>query len=199
MARVGLWPVGLATLGGLLVWTGINDPVGGPPQVLRDLLAGKALTPGTPKRVLPDVAPSSPSTMPTGPDTGKSLPGSILGAAIAAHALTFKGARYRWGGTSKSTGIDCSGLVLVCYRDVAGIRLAHDATSQTRRGKLIPRAQCAAGDLVAWGSPARYPHIALAINNSDCMGAWTIGVPAGVQRIDQKMYNGGPSIFRIVT
>lgn len=200
MARIGLWPIGLATVGGVLVWTGINDPTGGPAQVLRDLLAGKTPQPGTPKKVLAEVkaGPVNPDAPAGTAGSGQTIQGSILGAAIAARALTYRGSPYRWGGTSKS-GIDCSGLVLVCYRDVAGIRMAHDATSQTRKGRQITRAQCAAGDLVAWGSPARYPHIAIAINNKECMGAWTWGVPAGVQKIDQRMYNGGPTIFRVVS
>jgi cell wall-associated NlpC family hydrolase len=192
---VNLWPVAMATVGGVLLWTGINDPSGGPLQVARDLIAGKRPTPGAQKSVIGSNPDGIKAGGTAGP-AGNSIQGSIKGAGIAALALTFKGAPYSWGGTSKS-GIDCSGLVLVCYRQVAGIRMAHDATSQTRKGRIIPRAQCAAGDLVAWGSPARYPHIAIAINNTECMGAWTWGVPAGVQKIDQRMYNGLPTIFRV--
>lgn len=202
---LGLWPIGLATVGGVLVWTGINDPPGGPLQVARDLIAGKKPTPGTPTKVLPAAGGGGSSApAPSGSLPGVGVGGVIVdtstgaakGQAIANLALTYKGSRYVLGGTSKS-GIDCSGLVLVCYRQVAGIKMAHDATSQTRKGKIIPRSQCRAGDLVAWGSPVRYPHIAIAISNSQCMGAWTYGVPAGVDKIDLRMFNGGPTIFRV--
>jgi cell wall-associated NlpC family hydrolase len=193
---VSLVPISLAAVGGILVWSGIQDPEGGPVGAVKTLLAGK--TPMARARPSGDAKDGEPPDV-ASPYKGKPLSfsggSSGVGGRVVAAATAYLGAPYRWGGTSKS-GIDCSGLVKVAYASV-GVSMAHDATSQTRKGKIISRASAAAGDLVAWGSPVRYPHIAIVVDSTRCIGAWTYGVPCGYGRIDQKMYNGGPTIFRV--
>jgi cell wall-associated NlpC family hydrolase len=110
-------------------------------------------------------------------------------------ARSYLGTPYRWGGANHD-GIDCSGLVLVAYRDARGITLPHDATGQTRRGKAIPRGSVMPGDLVAYGTPARYPHIAIAVDGSTMIHAPTWGRTVEYGKIDMKL-DGGPTIFRI--
>jgi cell wall-associated NlpC family hydrolase len=194
---VSLWPLSLAAVGGVLLWSGVQDPDGGPVGAVRTLLAGQ-----TP---VPRARPSGDAKDGKAPDVKSPYADKPLsysgggstgaGARVVATAQTYLGAPYRLGGTTKS-GIDCSGLVKVAYAAV-GVSMAHDATSQTRKGKIIPRASAAPGDLVAWGSPIRYPHIALVVDSTRCIGAWTYGTPCGYGRIDQRMYNGGPTIFRV--
>lgn len=183
-----LWAVGLASIGVILVWSGINDPQGGPVQVFKDLLSGKKPTPGA------QTASGAFSKYPTGVWNQGGGGGDIVD-----NAKQYLGAPYRLGGTTKQ-GIDCSGLVLVAFRDARGITLPHDATSQTRRGIKIPREQVQGGDLVAWGSPARYPHIAIAVDQKNCIGAWTYGVPCSIKPILISAVPGYglPDIFRII-
>lgn len=183
-----LWTVAAASTGIILVWAGINDPQGGPVGVLRDLLAGKNPTPGT-QKVKSAIHPSSYSTSPGGTSGG----GDVVSVA-----MQYLGVKYSLGGASKN-GIDCSGLVMVAFKQARGISLPHDASSQARAGSRIDRSQCQAGDLVAWGTPARYPHIAIATDNSNCIGAWTYGVPCSIKPIDIKAVPGYglPTIFRI--
>lgn len=187
-----LWAIGIASTGVVLVWSGINDPEGGPVQVFKDLLAGKKPTPGTPV--------SSGAFAPQLP-TGTWSQGGGGGDVVAA-AKKHLGAPYQFAGVGagKNGGIDCSGLVLVAFKDARGITLPHDATSQTRRGTKIPRDQVQAGDLVAWGSAFRYPHIAIAVDQTNCIGAWTYGVPCSIKPIMIKAVPGYgyPDIFRIL-
>jgi len=62
-------------------------------------------------------------------------------------ALQYLGIPYVWGGSSPSTGFDCSGFVMYVYAQV-GVSLPHHAASQWNYGTPVAREQLAPGDLV---------------------------------------------------
>lgn len=192
MADVPLWPLAIATAGGFLLWVAVEDPPGGIGGAFSELVAGNRPTPGTPPPSSIDALAVSGSM--------RTDAGAIAGSAAAAGgvvgvAQSYLGTPYRWGGADR-TGIDCSGLTMVAYKQARGISLPHDCTGQTRRGKAIPRNSVMPGDLVAYGSPARYPHIAIAVDSKRMIHAPTWGRTVEYGNIDMKL-DGGPTIFRI--
>jgi cell wall-associated NlpC family hydrolase len=200
MADPGLSLGGLAFLGAglVLTYSGLNDPVGGPFGAVRDILSGKTPTPQ-----LPTVTATTPSVA---TDAGTTIAGAVgtiaaagSRASIMGVAKSYIGTPYRLGGASRK-GIDCSGLVLVAYRDGAKIKLPHKATLQMARGKRITRAQIQAGDLVGWGVPGNYPHIALAVDQNTVLVAPTWGKKVMYQTLWQKKVPGFgyPDIVRIL-
>ena len=62
-------------------------------------------------------------------------------------ALQYLGIPYVWGGSSPSTGFDCSGFTSYVFAQV-GVYLPHHAASQYSMGTPVPYDQLAAGDLV---------------------------------------------------
>lgn len=67
--------------------------------------------------------------------------------SLLVYAKSFKGTKHVMGGTSKQ-GIDCSGLVMVCFRKF-GVQLSHSAQEQARNGKIIPKMEdLKQGDMV---------------------------------------------------
>lgn len=197
--------VGLIAVGGVLAYSAVNDPLGGPLGVVRDLLKGKTPTPGI-RYVTTPSATQSFGSAPTGAggllDNASNAVGGLATGSrtrVVEVARQYIGTPYVLGGASH-TSIDCSGLVLVAYRDGVGIVLPHLATAQAARGRKIPRDQAAPGDLVAWGVPGNYPHIAIVVDNLTCIGAWTYGVPCGYDKIDQKAVPGFgfPDIIRVI-
>jgi cell wall-associated NlpC family hydrolase len=64
--------------------------------------------------------------------------------AFAKHQL---GVPYRWGGSSRRTGFDCSGLVYAAYRSI-GRTVPHSTWGQMTLGVPVRFGQLRAGDLV---------------------------------------------------
>lgn len=69
-------------------------------------------------------------------------------AEIAAHALSFLGVPYVYGGTSPREGFDCSGLVVYLFQNVASLALPRTAAEIRRHGRVISRKELAVGDLL---------------------------------------------------
>ncbi|TMD26339.1 MAG: NlpC/P60 family protein [Chloroflexi bacterium] len=88
---------------------------------------------------------------------------------ITGYARAFLGRPYLWGGTSWE-GIDCSGLVQLCYR-MGGYIIPRDADQQHDFLPCrIDRAAMRQGDLVFFGSQ-EITHVAMALNNKEYIHA----------------------------
>jgi cell wall-associated NlpC family hydrolase len=70
-----------------------------------------------------------------------------FGLDVVSYARHFLGVRYSWGGSSPSTGFDCSGLVRFVYRRF-GIGLPHSTWGDLARGRRVSRRFLRPGDLV---------------------------------------------------
>jgi cell wall-associated NlpC family hydrolase len=70
-----------------------------------------------------------------------------LGRRVVAYARHFLGVRYTWGGSTPSSGFDCSGLVRFVYGHF-GIALPHSSFGDLMRGHRVSRRWLRPGDLV---------------------------------------------------
>lgn len=66
-------------------------------------------------------------------------------------ARQFLGGKYSWGGSSPSTGFDCSGLIKYVFNSV-GINLPRTAAQQGKVGREISLQQAQPGDVIWFGS-----------------------------------------------
>lgn len=90
--------------------------------------------------------------------SGKDLPGE----RIVSQARRWLGTPYRYGGETRQ-GTDCSGMVMVLYRDVAGIKIPRNSGKQQEFCKLIQRSELNPGDLVFFSSSrkGRVSHVGI--------------------------------------
>ncbi|MGB3830122.1 MAG: NlpC/P60 family protein [Ornithinimicrobium sp.] len=114
--------------------------------------------------------------------TGSSASG-VLG-----YAQQYTGIMYSWGGTSPSTGFDCSGYIAYVFGK-AGINLPR--TAEQQRQATTPVSQPRPGDLVFWGAPAWHN----AIYAGDGM-IYDSGKP-GIPTQKRKMFSGVTSYGRV--
>lgn len=66
-------------------------------------------------------------------------------------ARQFVGTKYSWGGSSPTTGFDCSGLMKYAFKS-AGINLPRTAAQQGKMGQAIDIKQAQPGDMIWFGS-----------------------------------------------
>ena len=81
---------------------------------------------------------------------------------IVKTANEYIGIAYRWGGESRRTGFDCSGLTMVVYR-INGLQLPRSSRQQWKAGRPISRSQLSEGDLVffATSGGGRVSHVGI--------------------------------------
>lgn len=89
---------------------------------------------------------------------------------LVAKAKGLVGARYRWGGTSRATGFDCSGLV----RHILGEKAANLPRSSSGLYSAVSKASdLRPGDLVFFGRGKAVTHVAMYVGNGQIVHAST--------------------------
>jgi cell wall-associated NlpC family hydrolase len=85
--------------------------------------------------------------------------------AVIAYASNFLGTPYLWGGTSPSTGFDCSGFTQYVYKHF-GISLGRTTFNQINDGVQVSRDNLKAGDLVFFGASGSPSHMGIYVGNN---------------------------------
>lgn len=103
---------------------------------------------------------------------GEPVEASELMAAIIATAEDNLGIRYCYGGTSPSTGFDCSGFVYYCFSQ-NGISLERTASGQYTMGAYVDKSELIPGDLVFFVSPGTWSigHVGIYIGDGSFIHA----------------------------
>ena len=122
------------------------------------------------------------------PEYDPNLPGPRYGHVVGI-ALQYLGIPYVWGGSSPSTGFDCSGFVMYVYAQV-GVSLPHHAAAQWNYGTAVPRDQLAPGDLVFFSGLG---HMGIYIGGGQFVHAPHTGDVVKISSMDERWgsYVGG--------
>ncbi|MGY4858300.1 C40 family peptidase [Cryobacterium sp. AP23] len=154
-------------------------------------------------------APAAPAEEPaSSPASGGSTPVAVAPAAPSASAVSTAlafaqsqlGDAYALGGSGPDVW-DCSGLTKAAYA-AAGIYIGtHSATNQyntmASQGKLVSLSNVQVGDLLFWGVPGNYYHVAIYVGGGQILEAPNPTAPVRVHSIwspgEVAPYVGRPS------
>jgi cell wall-associated NlpC family hydrolase len=137
----------------------------------------------------------------TSPSSSYSGSEAVTGAAPPARyggvvgiAMRYLGIPYRWGGSSPSTGFDCSGFIMYVFAQV-GVSLPHSAAAQYGYGAPVARSNLQPGDLVFFnglghngiyiggGSMIHSPHTGDVVKISNINSGWYASTYVGARRL----------------
>lgn len=115
--------------------------------------------------------------------------------ALIDHGMGYLGIRYRRGGTSPETGLDCSGLVQNVFRNSLGLQLPRTAADMARLGEKVAKSELLPGDLVFFKTSRRaFSHVGIYVGEGRFLHSPSSG---GVVRVEsmgkkywQARYNG---------
>lgn len=91
-------------------------------------------------------------------------------AGIVSTALQYVGNPYKWGGTSLTNGVDCSGFTMKIYAQY-GVYLPHSSRAQPSYGKKVSASEAQPGDLFFYGNGGSINHVAMYIGNGQVVHA----------------------------
>jgi cell wall-associated NlpC family hydrolase len=108
-----------------------------------------------------------------------------LGNGIVADAYALLGIPYKYGGSSPSSGFDCSGLTSYIYKK-NGISIPRTASQQSGAGKYVEVSDLQPGDIVCWDRPGTSHHVGIYVGGKKFIHAPQRGDKIRVTSFSQR-------------
>ncbi|WP_213777295.1 C40 family peptidase [Caballeronia sp. dw_276] len=118
---------------------------------------------------------------------------------VVVGALNMIGVRYRWGGNTPDSGLDCSGFVRYVFQDTLGMTLPRRAEEMSRVGEKVRVSELKPGDLVFFNTMRRsFSHVGIYIGDNKFVHSPSTGSTIRVDDMDnsywEKRYTGARRI-----
>ena len=122
---------------------------------------------------------------------------------LSSFALELIGIRYKWGGNTPATGLDCSGLVRYVFQKVTGVTLPRTAKDMSRLGEKVAIPDLQPGDLVFFDTRRfAFSHVGIYLGDNRFVHAPRRGRDVEVATLDssfwQKRFNGARRIVGVL-
>lgn len=123
--------------------------------------------------------------------TEKSKTSSNSGESVVSYAKQFIGTKYTYGGTSPSTGFDCSGFTSYVYKHF-GVSLPRTSGGQSGVGTAVTKANLQVGDLVIYSG-----HVAIYLGGGNVIHSPRPGKSVCIVPLNQAAsgFSGGRRIL----
>ena len=114
---------------------------------------------------------------------------------VVVGALNMIGVRYRWGGNTPDSGLDCSGFVRYVFQDTLGMALPRRAEEMSRVGEKVRMSELKPGDLVFFNTMRRtFSHVGIYIGDNKFVHSPPTGSTIRVDDLDdgywEKRFTG---------
>ncbi|MEW6342175.1 MAG: C40 family peptidase [Paraburkholderia sp.] len=148
-------------------------------------------------------APTSQTPAPAADNGGgaRSFLSGMAGKAgdVVVGALNMIGVRYRWGGNTPDSGLDCSGFVRYVFQDTLGMALPRRAEEMSRVGEKVSMSNLKPGDLVFFNTMRRtFSHVGIYIGDNKFVHSPSTGSTIRVDDLDdgywEKRFTGARRI-----
>ncbi|APA84541.1 C40 family peptidase [Paraburkholderia sprentiae WSM5005] len=145
----------------------------------------------------------TPQTKPAESQNGgaRSFLSGMAGKAgdVVVGALNMIGVRYRWGGNTPDSGLDCSGFVRYVFQDTLGLALPRRAEEMSRVGEKVRVSDLKPGDLVFFNTMRRtFSHVGIYIGDNKFVHSPSTGSTIRVDDMDdgywEKRFTGARRI-----
>ena len=105
------------------------------------------------------------------------------------HSMSLIGTPYRFGGSNRNTGFDCSGMVQFVYRETLNVSLPRTARDMAAAGKVINKNQLKVGDLVFFNTNGKkFSHVGLYIGENRFIHAPSSKSSIKINYLSDKYY-----------
>ncbi|WP_017922757.1 C40 family peptidase [Burkholderia glumae] len=136
--------------------------------------------------------PSVLNAQPSAPSGGaRSFLSGMAGKAgdVVVGALNMIGVRYRWGGNSPDSGLDCSGFVRYVFQDTLGMSLPRRAEEMSRVGEKVRMSELKPGDLVFFNTMRRtFSHVGIYIGDNKFVHSPSTGSTIRVDDLESSYW-----------
>jgi cell wall-associated NlpC family hydrolase len=124
-----------------------------------------------------------------GLEVGRHSPNASSVQRLLGEGFVYLGVPYRWGGTSPITGMDCSGLVQLVFRNALGINLPRTAIEQAGQGSRVAISELKPGDLVFFNTMGQnISHVGIYVGNGKFLHAPATGKLVRIDRLYHKFW-----------
>ena len=111
------------------------------------------------------------------------------------NAMQLIGVRYRWGGNTPKSGLDCSGFVRYVFNDTFGFLLPRKSDQMSKVGLEVSKDELKPGDLVFFNTMRHaFSHVGIYVGENKFIHAPSKGKTIRVDDMNQaywvKRYNG---------
>lgn len=114
---------------------------------------------------------------------------SGMAGDVVVGALNMIGVRYRWGGNSPDSGLDCSGFVRYVFQDTLGMSLPRRAEEMSRVGEKVRMSELKPGDLVFFNTMRRtFSHVGIYIGDNKFVHSPSTGSTIRVDDLDSSYW-----------
>lgn len=118
---------------------------------------------------------------------------------VALQAMSMLGIRYKMGGNTPESGLDCSGLVRHVFKEAWGKVLPRTAEEISRAGEQVDRQELRPGDLVFFNTLRRsFSHVGIYLGNNKFIHSPSAGGQVRIEDMDmaywKSRFNGARRI-----
>ena len=108
---------------------------------------------------------------------------------VVVGALNLIGVRYRWGGNSPDSGLDCSGFVRYVFQDTLNFTLPRRAEEMSRVGEKVKFSDLKPGDLVFFNTVRRtISHVGIYIGHDKFVHSPSTGSTIRVDEMNDRYW-----------